>query len=199
MGWSAGAFPGFTRERQAGGGADAPYRSVEGGQTMVTKRRGLLGLIATGLAAFLFPGKSLQANAAAASQAGQSLEGSWISTVSILGLQALRITTYNSNGTLVTTAPSNAPPLESSIGGTGHGSWVRTGDRQFATTWIGLRFDANGNFVGTAKLRGRIQVNEQGDESTGQTQSESFDRDGNLVATATSTGQAKRIVVELAQ
>jgi hypothetical protein len=167
---------------------------------MVTKRRGLLGLIATGLAALLFPGKSPQAHAAAASQAGSLLEGSWLinATVTRAGqqFQAVRLSTYNSNGTLISTAPSNAPPLETSIAGTAHGTWVRTGDREFATTWIGLRFDAAGNFLGIAKARGRIRINDDGDTASTQTRTELFDRAGNLVDTASSTSQAGRIVVE---
>jgi hypothetical protein len=35
---------------------------MEGDRVMVTKRRGLLGLIATGLAALLFPAKSASAD-----------------------------------------------------------------------------------------------------------------------------------------
>jgi hypothetical protein len=167
---------------------------------MVTRRRGSLGVIAAGLAALLVPGKSPQAHAAAAAQAGQPLEGSWMSSTTVTRagqqFQAVRLSTYNANGTLISTAPSNAPPLETSIAGTAHGTWVRIGDRQFATTWIGLRFDAAGTFLGIAKARGRIQINDDGDTSSSQTQTEMFDRAGNLVDTASSTGQARRIVIE---
>src|SRR5687768_16884837 len=101
---------------------------MEKGTVMVTKRRGLLGLIGTGLTALLLPGKGAAASTGPVSQAGQVIEGSWMSstTVSRAGqqFQAVRLSTYTANGTLISTAPSNAPPLETSIAGTAHGTWV---------------------------------------------------------------------------
>src|SRR3712207_6110730 len=84
--WPCGSHPdlprvalGYQRCRwQRGDGGDVPRRSRQGGKVMITKRRGVLGLIATGLAAMLVPGKGVAARAVGATRTFQGLEGTWV-------------------------------------------------------------------------------------------------------------------------
>jgi hypothetical protein len=117
---------------------------------MVTKRRGLLGIIATGLAALLFPGKSAEARLVGASAAFQGLEGTWIDTATSGG-QALVLRTFNADGTytvLATNYPLTSP---------GQGVWERTGEREFAFTHVQLRYDEQRSWLGTVKVGGTIR------------------------------------------
>src|SRR5262249_48175899 len=98
---------------------------------------------------------SARVGPSAAAQSGPGLEGSWMSegtaaTGGPFPLGGLRFTTYNADGTLVTTSRGRGE-----IPTTGHGSWMRVGDREFATTWFGFGRDAEGNYTTIAQVRGR--------------------------------------------
>jgi hypothetical protein len=64
-------------------------------------------------------------------------------------------------------------------------------------TGVGFSRDAAGNYTTIAKVCGRIQVNERGDETRSRSQVEILDLDRNVVNIDSTTGQAKRIRVEL--
>lgn len=106
---------------------------------------------------------------ASAAQAGQHLEGSWIYTVTIPGLPQpfpdtfKGLVTFIPGGSVVET--SWAPSLRSNSGA-GHGTWVRTGDRQFAFTFAFLWFDQGTLFV-TGKARASITVDEASNVASG--------------------------------
>lgn len=128
----------------------------------------------------------------ASAQPGQMLEGSWISDVTNVETGARQITFYTfiSDGSLLSSNrdhPTRGP---------GHGAWVRTGDREFATTFVRLRFGTEGNFIGTQKARAQITLNEALDEFTSRTQSDFFDVAGSFESSNRTTGSAKRIKVE---
>ena len=130
---------------------------------------------------------------AAGAQAGRSLEGSWITDVTVAetGERVVGLFTYTGDGGMVSTNTTHPR------WGPAHGAWVRTGDREFAITFQRLRFDSDGTFVGTHKVRGTITLNEAADEYTlAPSLSELFDVEGNLVSSRPQTGEAKRIKVE---
>src|SRR4051794_39517555 len=113
---------------------------------MVSSRL-VLALVISGVTVILATAVGARVVAGAAAQSGQLLEGSWMSeaTGAAQGpfpLGGLRLTTYNADGTLVTTSRGRGI-----IPTTGHGTWVRIGDREFATTWIGFARDAEGNYT----------------------------------------------------
>ena len=158
---------------------------------MVTKRRGLLGLIATGLAALLFPGKSAEARAAGTGAAFQGLEGTWVDTPTSSGGQLLVLRTFNADGTYSVMA-SNYP-----LTSPGQGVWERTGDREFAFTHVQLRYDEQRNWLGTTKVRGVIRLNETLDAYTRENVAQSLDQQGNVLTTSPRIiGTGRRMRVE---
>src|SRR4051812_28595334 len=162
-----------------------------GGAAMVTKRRGLLGLIATGLTALLFPGQSGETRAARASAAFQGLEGTWVDTPTSSGGQLLVLRTFNADGTYSVMA-SNYPLFSP-----GQGAWERTGDREFAFTHVQLRYDEQRNWLGTTRVRGVIRLNVTLDEYTREAVAESYDQAGSILTTTPrSTGTGRRMRVE---
>ena len=158
---------------------------------MLTKRRGLLGLITTGLAALLLPGKSAEARAAGASAAFQGLEGTWVDTTSTSsGSQMLVLRTFNADGAYSVMA-SNYP-----LTSPGQGVWERTGDREFAFTHVQLRYDEQRNWLGTTKVSGVIRLNETLDAYTRENVAQSLDQQGNTLTTSPrilGTGQRMRV------
>src|SRR5262249_57508007 len=100
------------------------------------------------------------------------------------GMEGGRLSTYNADGTLVSTSLGRGV-----IPTTSQGSWIRTGDREFATTTMGIGRDPEGNYTTMVKGRSRVQVNERGDELSSRTQIEVYDRSGNVVVTDSTAGQ----------
>lgn len=128
----------------------------------------------------------------AGAQPGQVLEGSWMTDVTNLETGARQITLYTfmSDGTLISSNKDHP------VRGPAHGAWVRTGDREFAVTFVRLRFDTDGNFIGTQKLRAQFTLHATLDEFTSQSQNEFFGVDGNFETSNMTTGLARRIKVE---
>jgi len=86
-----------------------------------------------------------------------------------------------------------APPV---FGSPGHGAWERTGKRQFAATFLVLKYDAKGAPQDFTKVRGGGTISEDGSTYSGAGNFEIFDGNGKLVYSANFTIQAKRIRVE---
>jgi hypothetical protein len=156
---------------------------------MVPKRRGLLGFMAAGLAALLFPSKGAEARAPGASAAFQGLEGTWVDTATSGG-QPLVLRTFNADGTYTVLATNY--PLVSP----GQGVWERTGEREFAFTHVQLRYDEQHNWLGTIKVRGVIRLNLTLNEYTRENVAQVLDRDGNVVNTVQAVGTGQRMRVE---
>ena len=128
----------------------------------------------------------------AAAQPGQILEGSWLDDVTNAETGARQITfyTFTSDGGLISSNrdhPTRGPA---------HGAWIRTGDRQFAITFVRLRFATDGTFIGMQKLRGTITLNESLDEFDSVARNEFYDVDGTFMNANSTSSHAKRIKVE---
>ena len=75
-------------------------------------------------------------------------------------------------------------------------AWVRRGENTFALTFLALRFDPQGQFAGTTKVRAQANLSQDGNTYTGPGLTELFDATGKLLASFKSTAQATRITVE---
>lgn len=140
---------------------------------------------------------------------GQHLEGSWTFKVEAQGLPFgfplgyTSLITFEEGGGAVQTAwipPGSFAP--STIAGvnpwTGHGEWVRTGNRQFAITVLIPRFDNTGTFLGLAKSRASIQLDQTEREASGRFNGDILDPSGNVILTGFGgTVKATRLQVEL--
>jgi hypothetical protein len=76
------------------------------------------------------------------------------------------------------------------------GTWISTGDRTVAYTFVALERGVNGDFTGTFKVRGKVTLNATFDEFEGGGKVDFFDAQGNMVQSGTFTTQATRIKVE---
>ena len=156
----------------------------------VLKRAGALGA----LAALVSPTVACaqQASARQANGNAEGLEGAWRGTVTPEGSGAPPplpiLIMFAADGGLVV---SGRPP-----GSPGFGAWARTGENTFALTFLALRFDPQGIFAGSMKVRAQANLSEDGNTYTGPGITENFDATGKLLATFKATTQATRITVE---
>jgi hypothetical protein len=80
--------------------------------------------------------------------------------------------------------------------GAGYGSWARTANHAFASTFIGNSFGPDGTVAATYKVRATVALDPSGDTFTGPFTTDFFDLAGNLLGTVTGTVGAARIAVE---
>jgi hypothetical protein len=80
--------------------------------------------------------------------------------------------------------------------GAGYGVWERTGNNQFAITFKGNSFGADGTVAASYKVRAWASLNNTANAFTGPFQTQIFDLSGNVLDTLTGTVSGIRIVVE---
>jgi hypothetical protein len=159
----------------------------------MARQRVVLALLAAGLLAILATIVGTRIGPESASAQDQNMEGSWmLATTFPDGRQTMGLATHNGNGTYVISTSN--PRLTA-----GHGVWVSTGNREFGTTWVALRFDESGAVVGTQKVRGQLTLDATGDSFSSRSQIEFLDRAGNVVGSGSATTQGRRLRVEPAQ
>ena len=94
------------------------------------------------------------------SPVGQQLNGTWTTTVTLTDAppnveSSFRaLDTFLPGGGLLVSSSAANPALRSLA----HGEWIRTGNRQFASTFVWFRFDATGSFVGTQRVTRTINL-----------------------------------------
>jgi hypothetical protein len=129
----------------------------------------------------------------------QNLTGAWNVTIDFGGVipTCSAPAVNNRDGGIVSNAcTANESP--------GYGQWVRTGNGEFALTFVGLEYGVDENTgavlgtstIGKYKVRANINLGNDGQEFSGPFKTEIFDLDGNLQFTVDGTVTGKRIVVE---
>ncbi len=134
-----------------------------------------------------------------AERSRQSIEGVWRTVVTprncqtgdpIPNIPPIRgLFTFNQGGTMAEygIGPGQTPALRSP----GHGLWEqRHGRRNYSFTFILLRYDGNGVFLGAQKVTAALELGASGDSFTTNSAIEIFNATDNLIATgcATATG-----------
>jgi len=91
---------------------------------------------------------------------GQQLNGTWQTTVTLsdappgIDTTFLALDTFLPGGGLLVSSSASGPNLRSLA----HGTWVRTGNRRFSSTFSWFRFDPTGKFAGTQRVRRTISL-----------------------------------------
>ena len=166
-------------------------------EKIMTKKRlvagSIVGLFVSLLAVTLVTPFAVKAGGSNA----PSLEGSWDVVVGPGSPTEFKtLVTYTAGGGLVATAPALPPVFH---GSTVHGTWVRSGSKQFTYTFLSLIYDSTGQFAGTLKVREAITLNAAGDQYDGVSSIDVFDPAGNPIPPFSSCGgtsHGKRIEVE---
>jgi hypothetical protein len=126
----------------------------------------------------------------------QTLEGTWLSEVRPAGLPAaappvLNLITFHANGTLALSASDGNQ-------GTGHGIWLRVGDRKFLMTLFFFNYDTSGALTTIVKARVNLQLSADGATNKSTNEVVVMDRTGRILATVPGgTGTAVRLSLEI--
>jgi hypothetical protein len=129
----------------------------------------------------------------------QNLTGAWKVTIDFGGVipACSAPAVNNRDGGVVSNAcTANESP--------GYGQWVRTGNHEFAVTFVGLEYGVDEDTgavlgtstIGTYKVRANLNLGNYAQEFSGPFKTEIFDLNGNLQFTVDGTVTGKRIVVE---
>jgi len=154
------------------------------------------GTLLTGIASLIFIVAVLagwSATGYADAGSSQSLEGAWnvkieFDTPGVEGCTAPGLNTRDGGVIAAGCSLAESP---------GYGRWVRTGNNQFETTFIGQGFDlATGAINSTYKVRARARLRKDLQQFTGPFVTDVFALDGTLVFTASGIVTADRVNVE---
>jgi hypothetical protein len=153
----------------------------------ISRRAALAAVLCAALSAFI--AVRIARAQAAVRAAGQHLEGAWMTTVQSSGNPA-NFTLFTADGGFI--AVPTGFTSSAAIG-----SWVRTGDRQFAVTQYRWHYDsAAGTRTGVEKIRWTLTLNDTLDGFTAPYLSDTLDLNGNVVSSGQNTLIGKRIAVE---
>jgi hypothetical protein len=140
---------------------------------MTTKRIGPTILVPTLITLF-----GLELGAPVSYAGSKAIVGSWANHVTVTppvppGVVSPFDTfiSFTRDGIVLDSSPS---PLVNP----GHGVWVNTRDREFKATFFLLDFDPTFQLVGRVKVRATLEVNEGGDQYSGESTTEVFDPTG---------------------
>ncbi len=149
----------------------------------------LVGVAALALAVWVSTISPQAVLAGDLSSHSQKLEGSWLVMVTREDQSTfLSLMTFTSGGGVL--EESNTTSIRS----LGHGEWVRTGNRQFARTFVFFRFDGpTRGFIGTGRATANMRLGEDLNEFRAVARIERFDVNGNLIDTSTSTELGRRL------
>jgi hypothetical protein len=152
--------------------------------------------LAAVLAAALLVTASLSAEGPV-SAGGQQLEGAWV--IDLLGdppaASARTSGLFGRDGTIF--IQNTVPDFPGVRTIQGVGEWVRTGDREFALTWVYIVVSTvDGSYFGTFKDRAKVSYSADGSQLTGQFTFEVTLADGSKPFSGTGKVQATRVRVE---
>ena len=129
-------------------------------------------------------------------QKKNKLVGSWqaVVTPTSIPIPAFPgMLTFTSDGGVIET---DAGPPNTKLFTAGHGEWERIQDRQYAISYVQLRYDETGKFEGFIKVRITANFNDKMDEFNGQLAVEVTDPNSVVLLSGKGDVKAKRMKVE---
>lgn len=142
-------------------------------------------------------GEILDVIAQAETAQGRELAGTWVVHVDQQGFPpSYRLFTFNSDGGLVTNDDLQVGPNGVEHFTIGQGNWIRTGNRRFSATIAGQRYNLQGSFLGTFKVRMNLELNERLSQWSGRFRVEIALPNGTVIFTSGGTFEAARMEVE---
>ena len=154
----------------------------------MTIKKTLAAVVVATMLATLIAFTGTRSNVSAGGENAPALEGSWeVTVMPDGGAPIVDVATFTGAGGIINSDPD--PNLS-----TGHGTWVRTGSRDFAVTFVHFLSD-QGVALGTLKVRSVIRLDRHSDTFRGPFRTDVI-IGGNVVQSFCGTVQARRINVE---
>ena len=142
------------------------------------------------LALILFTGCAAVTREETVAQNNRGLVGAWIVTASRPAGVGKNLLTFSSDGTFFRSGDTH-PVLSGA-----HGAWKPVGDKEFDATYIALRFDQSGKWIGSTKTRIHIVPGPGDNEFTGVAKVSIRDLQDKQVGTSETRLEGRRIQVE---
>ncbi len=98
----------------------------------------------------------------------------------------------SAQGDVLLSPPPDVPPVAT----VAHGSWTRTGNRNFLFTIRQIFYNGDGTYAGGSKVRNAVMISKSGNEMSGQLVVDYYDAADVLVFTGSGNFTATRIVPE---
>jgi hypothetical protein len=119
------------------------------------------------------------------------LEGTWLVTVTIKdGPPPFpSLVSYARGGALIVTDSSGGP----AFGNVDQGTWTKTGPHEFAFTFLGFQYDANGIFTNYIRGRETLRLERGGNTYNGVTTVDILDTAQNVIATSMGITHGTRV------
>lgn len=132
-----------------------------------------------------------------------NITGSWyVAASSDHGPSFKALITFSDGGGMIASAQGDIIKFggELSPATAGHGTWVRTGNREFLFTFRQIFYSiddaGNSTYAGGNKVRHTARMNRAGTEWTGQMTVEFFDENDNVIFTGSGASTGRRIVAQ---
>ena len=127
------------------------------------------------------------------------LTGSWIVATTAPGMPPFKsLFTFTEDGGLVSSTSfimPFQPPIDHAVFSTSHGEWTRIRSGKFCITFVALIHDDDAEFLGTARVRGTIEVNETMNAFRGKAHAADLDTNGNVIFAFEASLEGERIRV----
>ena len=119
------------------------------------------------------------------------IEGTWLATIAILdGPPPFpSLLSYARGGALTVTDSAVAPAL----GNVYQGTWAKIGPNEFAITFLGFQYDADGTFAQYVRVHETLRLRPDGETYDGASTVESLDPAQNVLTTMSTTSHATRV------
>ena len=128
---------------------------------------------------------------------GKALAGTWVVTINQPGFpQPQRHFTFNSDGGMVINDDLQVGPFFVEHFTIGQGNWIRTGVNTVAATLAGHRYNLEGSFLGSYKVRMNLELNPITPEWSGTFRIDITLPSGQVIFTSGGTYEATRLEVE---
>ena len=122
----------------------------------------------------------------------QRMEGIWIFRAMIPGQP---LPAYTGTARFLPDGKMSGPPNDRNSGPT-IGNWIRTGNKEFAFTFVANTYDEMGNFRTTNRVRGMMAISEDGLLAAGRTMVDILNSAGEIILSRTTQFTGSRVVVE---
>jgi hypothetical protein len=138
-----------------------------------------------------------RAAAQAEAALGKALAGTWVVTVNQPGIpQPQRHFTFHSDGGMVVNDDLQVGPNFVEHFTIGQGNWIRTGVNTVAATLVGHRYNLEGSFLGSFKVRMNLELNPISPEWSATFRIDISLPNGQVIFTSGGTFEATRLEVE---
>ena len=162
------------------------------------RKQTVLGAVALTVLTAMFAAGAISASDGKKNPKSQRLPGTWMTTVTLedpppgVAASFRALNTFLPSGELLVSSSVGLPSTRSLA----HGDWIRTGNRQFASSFVFFRFDPAGAFIGLQRVHRTILLAASLNAFTSTDVVEILDPGGTVIRSSRATEVGERLTVQ---